>query len=238
MKDDLDTLKQLEQRFGTRDAPARLAVLAGNARHGLASRAGSWGKRTLDVAVSGAALAAFLPFGLVIALLIRRDGGPVFYWQDRVGYRGRVFRFPKFRSMVANAEQLRRTLVETNDHAGSGITFKSENDPRITAVGRFLRRSSLDEIPQLWSVLKGDMSLVGPRPALPGEVQRYTPLQRRRLEAKPGLTCIWQVSGRSQIPFEGQVALDLEYIRTRSFRGDLVLLVKTIPAVLFGRGAS
>ena len=238
MKDDLDTLRQLEQRFGSRHSLARLTVIAGDARHGLASRAGAWSKRTLDVAVSGAALALFLPFGLAIALLIRRDGGPVFYWQDRVGYRGRVFRFPKFRSMVANADQLRETLLEANDHAGSGITFKSENDPRITAVGRFLRRSSLDEIPQLWPVLKGDMSLVGPRPALPEEVQRYTPLQRRRLEAKPGLTCIWQVSGRSQIPFEGQVALDLEYIRTRSFRGDLILLVKTIPAVLFGRGAS
>ena len=238
MKDDLDTLRRLEQRFGTRHSLARLTVIAGDARHDFVSRAGAWSKRTLDVAVSGAALALFLPFGLAIALLIRRDGGPVFYWQDRVGYRGRVFRFPKFRSMVANADQLRETLLEANDHAGSGITFKSENDPRITAVGRFLRRSSLDEIPQLWPVLKGDMSLVGPRPALPEEVQRYTPLQRRRLEAKPGLTCIWQVSGRSQIPFEGQVALDLEYIRTRSFRGDLILLVKTIPAVLFGRGAS
>jgi len=238
MKDDLNTLKQLEQRFGNRHAFGRLAVLAGNIRHGFASRASAWSKRTLDVAVAGAALAVFLPFGLVIALLIRRDGGPVFYWQDRVGYRGRTFRFPKFRSMIANADQLRETLLEANDHAGSGITFKSENDPRITAVGRFLRRSSLDEIPQLWSVLKGDMSLVGPRPALPDEVQRYTPLQRRRLETKPGLTCIWQVSGRSQIPFEGQVALDLAYIRTRSFRGDLVLLVKTVPAVLFGRGAS
>jgi len=238
MKNDLNTLKQLEQRFGNRHVFARLAVLAGNARHGFASRASAWNKRTLDVAVSGAALAVFLPFGLVIAFLIRRDGGPVFYWQERVGYRGRRFRFPKFRSMVANADQLRQTLLEGNDHAGSGITFKSENDPRITPVGRFLRRSSLDEIPQLWSVLKGDMSLVGPRPALPEEVQRYNPQQRRRLEAKPGLTCIWQVSGRSQIPFEGQVALDLEYIRTRSFRGDLVLLLKTVPAVLFGRGAS
>jgi lipopolysaccharide/colanic/teichoic acid biosynthesis glycosyltransferase len=238
MKDDLDTLRQLETRLGAPNALARLAVLAGNARHGFASHAGAWSKRILDVTVAGTALAVFLPLGLVIALLIRRDGGPIFYWQDRVGYRGRTFRFPKFRSMVANADQLRETLLKANDHAGSGITFKSENDPRITAVGRFLRRSSLDEIPQLWSVLKGDMSLVGPRPALPGEVERYTPLQRRRLEAKPGLTCIWQVSGRSQIPFEGQVALDLEYIRTRSFSGDLVLLVKTVPAVLFGRGAS
>jgi len=238
MKDDLDTLRQLEQRFGPRRALRGLLALAGNARHTLASGTGSWSKRALDLTVSGVALALFLPFGLVIALLIKRDGGPVFYWQDRVGYRGRTFRFPKFRSMVVNADQLRQTLLEENDHIGAGITFKRENDPRITAVGRFIRRSSLDEMPQLWSVLRGDMSLVGPRPALPEEVARYTPLQRRRLEVKPGLTCIWQVSGRSQIPFEGQVALDLEYIRTRSFRGDLVLLLKTVPAVLFGRGAS
>jgi lipopolysaccharide/colanic/teichoic acid biosynthesis glycosyltransferase len=238
MKDDLDTLRQLEQRFGPRRALRGLWALAGNARHTLASGTGLWSKRALDLTVSGVALALFLPFGLVIALLIKRDGGPVFYWQDRVGYRGRTFRFPKFRSMVVNADQLRQTLLEENDHIGAGITFKRENDPRITAVGRFIRRSSLDEMPQLWSVLRGDMSLVGPRPALPEEVARYTPLQRRRLEVKPGLTCIWQVSGRSQIPFEGQVALDLEYIRTRSFRGDLVLLLKTVPAVLFGRGAS
>jgi len=238
MKNDLDKLRRLEQRFARPSVNLRIKTLAANVWHRVGSRSGPWSKRLLDVAAAGTALTMFLPFGLIIALLIRRDGGPVFYWQDRVGYRGRTFRFPKFRSMVTNADQLRQTLLEGNDHAGSGITFKSENDPRITAVGRFLRRSSLDEIPQLWSVLKGDMSLVGPRPALPEEVARYTPLQRRRLEIQPGLTCIWQVSGRSQIPFEGQVALDIEYIRSRSFRGDLVLLLKTIPAVLFGRGAS
>lgn len=238
MKDNLDHLRRLEQRFSARPAPARLAALAAHARHRLACRAGATIKRLLDIAAAGAGLTVFLPFGLVIATLIRRDGGPVFYWQNRIGYRGRTFRFPKFRSMVVNADDLRQKLLAHNDHSGSGITFKHEHDPRITTVGRFLRRSSLDEIPQLWSVLKGDMSLVGPRPALPEEVQRYTPLQRRRLEAKPGLTCIWQVSGRSQIPFEGQVALDLEYIRTRSLRGDLILLLKTVPAVLFGRGAA
>lgn len=238
MKDNLHTLRKLEQRFGPRQAFFRLTRLIDNIQQRLVSRTGTWSKRALDVFVSSIALALFLPFGLVIAYLIRRDGGPAFYFQDRVGYRGCLFRFPKFRSMVANADQLRQALLEHNDHAGSGITFKSEHDPRITGIGRFLRRSSLDEIPQLWSVLKGDMSLVGPRPALPEEVALYTPLQRRRLEIAPGLTCIWQVSGRSQIPFEGQVALDLEYIRTRSFRGDLVLLLKTVPAVLFGRGAS
>jgi lipopolysaccharide/colanic/teichoic acid biosynthesis glycosyltransferase len=113
-----------------------------------------------------------------------------------------------------------------------------ENDPRITRIGRFLRRTSLDEMPQLWCVLRGDMALVGPRPALPAEVARYSVAQRRRLDGKPGLTCTWQVSGRSQIPFSGQVVMDVDYIRTRSFGGDLVLLLKTVPAVLFGRGAS
>lgn len=229
-------LKRLERRF-SKTAPNR----SGTSTRFLSTvrtRIDEIGKRAMDIVVAGGALLAFLPFGLIIALLIKRDGGPVFYWQDRVGYRGRVFRFPKFRSMVANADALRAELLANNDHVGSGITFKAENDPRITAVGRFLRRSSLDEIPQLWSILKGDMSLVGPRPALPEEVARYTPRQRRRLEVKPGLTCIWQISGRSQIPFEGQVALDLEYIRTRSLPGDIVLLIKTVPAVLFGRGAS
>ena len=229
-------LKRLERRFSAA-APDRAGTRT-RFLSTLQTRMDAIGKRAMDILFAGSALLVFLPFGLIIALLIKRDGGPIFYWQDRVGYRGRGFRFPKFRSMVANADALRAQLLANNDHVGSGITFKAENDPRITAIGRFLRRSSLDEIPQLWSILKGDMSLVGPRPALPEEVARYTPRQRRRLEVKPGLTCIWQVSGRSQIPFEGQVALDLEYIRTRSLLGDIVLLIKTVPAVLFGRGAS
>jgi len=207
-------------------------------RRGWALYANDASKRALDILVSGLALSLFSPIGLLLALLVKLDGGPALYWQDRVGRYGKVFRFPKFRSMVVNADALRAKVVAQNDHEGGGITFKQENDPRITRVGRFLRRTSLDELPQLWNVFTGDMSLVGPRPALPSEVARYTVMQRRRLEVKPGLTCIWQVSGRSQIPFEGQVAMDLEYIRTRSFFGDIVLLIKTVPAVLFGRGAS
>lgn len=236
MSIEIRQLRRLERRFAaSRHArrPGRHFFIAAGRSH-----LGDLAKRGMDIVIAGGALLAFLPLGLIIAALIKRDGGPVFYWQDRVGYRGRIFRFPKFRSMVTNADALRAQLLENNDHAGSGVTFKAENDPRITAIGRFLRRSSLDEIPQLWSILKGDMTLVGPRPALPDEVRRYTPRQRRRLEVKPGLTCIWQVSGRSHIPFEGQVALDLEYIRTRSFTGDIALLIKTVPAVLFGRGAS
>jgi len=194
--------------------------------------------RLMDVVVSTVCLLLFVPAGLVIALLIRLDGGPVLYWQDRVGLHGRIFRFPKFRSMVTNADELRKRLEGTNEHGGKGVTFKLENDPRITRIGRFLRRTSLDELPQLWNVLYGDMALVGPRPALPSEVKRYTPEQRRRLEIKPGLTCLWQIRGRSQIPFDGQVQLDIEYIRTRTFWGDLLILIKTVPAVIFGRGAS
>lgn len=204
----------------------------------LALNGPDWAKRALDVFVSVSALLLSLPMLLLIAACIRLDGGPALYWQSRVGRWGREFRFPKFRSMVMNSDGLRVQLDAVNEHGVEGVTFKLERDPRITRLGRFLRRTSLDELPQLWCVLTGDMSLVGPRPALPAEVARYTVAQRRRLEATPGLTCIWQVSGRSQIPFAGQVAMDLEYIRTRSFQGDIVLLLKTIPAVLAGRGAS
>lgn len=207
-------------------------------KRGLAQRLDAVATRLMDVFVSAVCLLLFVPAGIVIALLIRADGGAVLYWQDRIGLHGRTFRFPKFRSMVVNADDLRKKLEETNEHGGKGVTFKLENDPRITRIGRFLRRTSLDELPQLWNVLRGDMALVGPRPALPAEVARYTPEQRRRLEIKPGLTCLWQIRGRSQIPFDGQVKLDIEYIRTRSFLGDVMILIKTVPAVLFGRGAS
>jgi lipopolysaccharide/colanic/teichoic acid biosynthesis glycosyltransferase len=223
--------KRLEAGRGGPSSGQRLRRL-------LALHAGDAAKRVVDILVAGGVLLLFLPLWIVIAILVKLDGGPVLYWQTRVGRNGSEFRFPKIRSMVTNADALRAKLEAENEHGGKGVTFKLENDPRITRVGRFLRRTSLDEIPQLWCVFNGEMSLVGPRPALPIEVARYTVEQRRRLEAKPGLTCIWQVSGRSQIPFEGQIMMDLEYIRTRSFWGDMVLLAKTVPAVLFGRGAS
>jgi lipopolysaccharide/colanic/teichoic acid biosynthesis glycosyltransferase len=225
---------QADQWLAGRFGPSRQSRLL----RAMAERGPDWAKRGLDVAVAGGILLLALPLWVLIAACIRLDGGPVLYWQARVGRWGREFRFPKFRSMVVNSDHLRAQLEAANEHGGAGVTFKLENDPRITRVGRFLRRTSLDEMPQLWCVLTGDMSLVGPRPALPAEVARYTVAQRRRLEATPGLTCIWQVSGRSQIPFAGQAVMDLEYIRTRSFRGDLVLLLKTIPAVLVGRGAA
>jgi len=138
--------------------------------------------------------------------------------------------------MIVNAEAVKDKILEMNQH-GDQKTFKVKNDPRITWIGRILRKLSLDELPQLWCVLKGEMSLVGPRPPVPREVVLYTVSDRRRLDVRPGLTCIWQVSGRSNIPFEGQVKLDAQYIESQSIWFDIVLLFKTIPAVLFGRGA-
>jgi len=194
-------------------------------------------KRALDIVVSLAMLILLSPlFAFVAACVKLTDGGPVLFWQARVGQWGREFPFPKFRSMVMNAEKLKDTLLAQNQH-GDGVTFKMKNDPRITRVGRVLRKYSLDELPQLWCVLKGDMSLVGPRPPVPREVRLYTLADRRRLDVTPGLTCIWQVSGRGDIPFPQQVELDLQYIESQSFWLDVKLLLATVPAVLLGKGA-
>ena len=195
-------------------------------------------KRSVDVAVSLVALVLLCPLFALVALVIKlTDGGPVLFWQTRVGRYGREFRFPKFRSMVLDAEARKAALATANSHGADGVTFKMKRDPRITPVGRVIRKLSIDELPQLWLVLTGEMSLVGPRPPVPAEVERYTLADRRRLDVTPGLTCIWQVSGRSEIPFERQVGLDVEYIESRSFLLDLRLLAKTVPAVLAGRGA-
>lgn len=191
-------------------------------------------KRGLDLLTSGTILTASSPMLAAIALLIKiEDGGPVFFVQKRIGKNGRVFDFYKFRSMCVDAESKRAELV-----AEAGVLrFKLENDPRITRIGKFLRRFSLDEIPQLFNILRGDMTLVGPRPPIPEEVAKYDNHAMRRLEAEQGLTCIWQVSGRSLIPFEEQVEMDIRYIEQRSLKLDLSLLLRTIPAVLTGRGA-
>ncbi|MBP3960073.1 sugar transferase [Gemmata sp. G18] len=199
--------------------------------------AGAVAKRALDVSVALALLIALAPLFAIVALLIKAtDGGPVLFWQTRVGRWGREFRFPKFRSMVPNAERLLTAILDQNHHQ-SGVTFKLKRDPRVTWIGRLIRRASIDELPQLWCVLTGRMTLVGPRPAVVREVAQYTPTERRRLAATPGLTCIWQVSGRGDIPFGRQVEMDIEYIQKQSLLLDLKLLVLTVPAVLFGRGA-
>lgn len=194
-------------------------------------------KRLLDIAVSGALLLLLAPLFALVALAIRLESrGPIFFRQIRVGQWGKTFPMWKFRSMRVGAEQQQQRLSEQNQMQG-GVIFKMKVDPRVTRVGGIIRRFSIDELPQLWNVFCGDMSLVGPRPSLPAEVNLYTVDDRGRLEAKPGITCIWQVTGRSEIPFEQQVVLDIEYIQTQSVRNDVSLLVKTVPAVLSGRGA-
>jgi lipopolysaccharide/colanic/teichoic acid biosynthesis glycosyltransferase len=177
------------------------------------------------------------PVFLLIALLVKLSSpGPVFFSQRRIGLNGRIFRMYKFRSMYLGAEEELERLRSANEM--SGPVFKMRNDPRVTAIGKVLRRFSLDELPQLWNVLRGDMSLVGPRPPVPGEVSEYERHSRRRLSMRPGLTCTWQVSGRNEIAdFASWVELDLEYIDNWSLGRDFVLLFRTIPAVLFGTGA-
>jgi len=193
-------------------------------------------KRAFDL-VGGAAIALLLvPVVPLVALMIRFDSeGPVFYRQDRVGKGGRLFKFYKFRSMRVDSDRMRAELESRNELTGP--VFKIKDDPRVTAVGQFLRRSSLDEIPQIFNVLKGDMSIVGPRPALPGEVAKYEAWHRRRLEVKPGITCLWQVAGRSQLNFDEWMRLDIEYMSRRSLGTDLAIFLKTIPAVIARRGA-
>jgi len=194
-------------------------------------------KRGIDILVSSILLIGLSPLFLGVALCIKlTDRGPVLFWQTRIGQWGREFPFPKFRSMVVNAEDLKDTLLEQSDHEDS-ITFKMKKDPRITWIGRIIRKLSIDELPQLWCVLKGDMSLVGPRPPVPREVAEYTLADRRRLDVIPGLTCIWQVSGRGDIPFDEQVELDVQYIESQSLWVDIKILLSTIPAVLLGKGA-
>jgi lipopolysaccharide/colanic/teichoic acid biosynthesis glycosyltransferase len=195
-------------------------------------------KRLLDLAVVVPALVLLMPLFLLVALGVKlQDRGPVLFWQKRVGRHGREFDFPKFRSMWVNAEEVRAKLLATNQHGQEGVTFKMKRDPRITPVGRIIRRTSIDELPQLWCVLRGDMSLVGPRPPLVSEVARYSLADRERLAVTPGLTCIWQVNGRSEVPFPQQVEMDLDYIRQPSLWADIKLLLKTLPAVIRGRGA-
>jgi lipopolysaccharide/colanic/teichoic acid biosynthesis glycosyltransferase len=194
-------------------------------------------KRALDIAGAGLLMLLTLPIFMVVAVAIKlTDRGPILFWQDRTGYRGTLFPCPKFRSMVPDADKIIHSLTEQNDH-GLSITFKMKLDPRVTWVGRIIRRFSIDELPQLWCVLTGKMTLVGPRPALPREVTKYRLAERRRLDVKPGLTCFWQVNGRGDLPFAQQLKLDVDYIESRNLVLDLKLLIRTVPAVLLGRGA-
>ncbi len=200
-------------------------------RHGWRALA----KRVFDVSVAATALVVLAPLLSAIAVLIRLDSaGPVLFRQERIGKDGELFGVRKFRTMVPNAEQLLAEILSLNE--ADGPLFKIRHDPRVTRVGRILRAFSLDELPQLWNVLRNDMSIVGPRPALPGEVDAWAPELHQRLRVKPGLTGIWQVSGRTEAPFSEYVRLDLYYIDNWSLLTDLVIVAKTIPTVLFRKG--
>ena len=189
-------------------------------------------KRLIDVICSFIGVVVLSPLFIVIAIIIKATSkGPVFFSQKRVGKNGKEFDMYKFRSMVVNAEELKEKLAAKNEM--SGPMFKMKDDPRVTKVGKFIRKTSIDELPQLWNVLKGDMSLVGPRPSLPKEVAQFEEWMHRRLEVKPGLTCYWQVSGRNNIDFEDWMKLDIRYVEERSLFVDIKLILKTI-FVLFG----
>ncbi len=217
-------------------ALAELSGTTGWAAHDLSQKTSLAVKHGCDRALAILALVAVSPLFLVIMIaIVLEDGGPVFFRQTRTGAHGKPFRIWKFRSMVVDAEARLAALRTQSDR--DATCFKMKRDPRVTRVGAILRRLSLDELPQLLNILCGEMSLVGPRPALPGEVLSYTAAARERLAGRPGLTCTWQVSGRADIPFEQQVELDVEYLRTRSMMTDMVLMLRTIPAVLTARGA-
>lgn len=194
-------------------------------------------KRILDIVASGLAILALSPIFIIVTILIKLESpGPVVFSQVRVGQYGRYFTMYKFRSMRTDAEEIKKQLMEQNEMDG-GVLFKMKNDPRITRTGQFIRKYSIDELPQFWNVLNGTMSLVGPRPPVPSEVDQYSIRDRRRLDIKPGITCIWQVSGRSEITFAEQVELDVDYIDSHGFLTDIKILLKTVPAVLLGKGA-
>ena len=195
-------------------------------------------KRVMDITGAIIGLILALPFMIVILILIKIEDpkGPIFFSQVRNGIYPQTFKMYKFRSMYIDAEEKLQELMHLNEQ--SGPAFKIKDDPRITKVGKFIRKTSLDELPQLFNVLKGDMSLVGPRPALPREVAQYTEYQKQRLLVKPGLTCIWQVSGRNNIDFDQWVELDLEYIKKRSIGLDIKLILMTIPTLLGDENAS
>jgi len=195
------------------------------------------GKRLFDICASLLAIVLLSPVFLLVAVLIKLDSrGPVFFHQSRMGFMGKPFNMHKFRSMVLDAEQRFNEVEDMNEI--SGFMFKVRNDPRITRVGRIIRKTSIDELPQLFNVLKGEMSMVGPRPPIDREVQKYHAWHNLRLSVKPGITGLWQVSGRNDIGFEEMCRLDLKYIRERTLWKDIKIIIKTVPVLLGDSSAS
>jgi lipopolysaccharide/colanic/teichoic acid biosynthesis glycosyltransferase len=195
-------------------------------------------RRVIDVVATGLGLVALAPVFLVAAIAIRWNSkGPIFFAQERIGERGVPFKLWKLRTMFVGADALKSKLAAENKQATDGVRFKLRHDPRVTRVGRVLRKLSIDELPQLWNVFVGDMTLVGPRSPVWREVALYDARALRRLEVRPGLTCLWQIGGRSDLSFDEQVALDVEYIDSVRPSQELAIVLKTIPAVLSGRGA-
>lgn len=218
------------------DTAPRLALVSAPRRAIAATAHVPAFKRPFDIVVTSAVLLFSVPVMLVIAVLVKLSSrGPVFFRQTRVGLNGQTFSMLKFRSMYADAEARLAEVQALSER--DGVCFKIVNDPRVTPVGRILRRLSLDELPQLLNVLKGDMSLVGPRPGLPSEVAQYAPRDRQRLNALPGITGAWQVGGRADVSFDEMVEMDIDYIAQCSLRRDLHILLRTFRAVLDGKGA-
>lgn len=195
----------------------------------------AFAKRSLDIVASGLGMILLAPLMLPIILLIKKDGGPAFFTHERIGYHGNPFQMYKLRSMVTNAEEIKEELIA--QQGGKALLFKMEDDPRITTIGKFIRKYSIDELPQLWNVFIGDMSLVGPRPMVAAEVAEYEEDAYRRLLVKPGITGLWQVSGRSNLSWEESIRLDLYYVENWSFAGDLLILGRTVKAVFAQDGA-
>lgn len=230
-KERFELLEELEKRYG--EPRSSFTLKRKKYAWLLVVKGAYFLKRLIDITISLAMLVLLSPILLLIAFIVKMDGGPAFYVAKRVGRYGQEFDFPKFRTMRIDADQYKANLMQEKDPK----LFKMRDDPRITKFGKILRKTSLDELPQLWTTLKGDMSLVGPRPPLPQEVALYTIEERRKLDITPGITGLWQVSGRSDVPFHEQMRLDLAYIESQSLWLDFVILLKTIPAVIFGKGA-
>lgn len=221
-----------ESRAAVAETSAKMAELTVNE-----SRTYKCIKRAFDVMSSAVGLVLCVPIFLVIGIAIKIEDprGPVFYHQPRIGLNGKEFTFYKLRSMYTNADDVKASLMAQNEM--DGPVFKMKNDPRVTKVGHFIRRTSIDELPQLWNVLKGDMSLVGPRPLPTVEELACNDYQRQREMVKPGLTCYWQISGRNDVSFNDWIEMDLQYIREQNQWTDIKILVKTVGAVLGGKGA-